>query len=91
MKNSLFVAQPRPVAGPHPHHSSALPQNSIVIAYGATRFELSSTSALKIAAKGVLTGLLISTRSLPLVDQIKVIVFESRGCRSKLVARSLSS
>ena len=50
MKNSLFVAQPRPTAGPHPHHSRALPQNSIAIAYGVTRFELSNTSALKIAA-----------------------------------------
>ena len=90
MKNSLFVAQPRPTAGPHPHHSRALPQNSIAIAYGVTRFELSNTSALKIAAKGVLTGFLISTRSFSSVDDVKVIVFEHWRCRTEFFARSLA-
>jgi hypothetical protein len=32
MKASLFVAHPRPAAGPQPHHSTALTANRIVIA-----------------------------------------------------------
>jgi hypothetical protein len=41
---SLFVAQPRPTAGPHPHHNTLFAAKSSISAYGATRFELSSTS-----------------------------------------------
>src|SRR5213593_1464095 len=90
MKKSALTAQLCPVAGPQPHQSKPLPAHRIAIAYGATRLELSSTSFQKIAPNEVRKRLFISTGSFPLVNQIKVIVFEGRGRRSKLFARSRS-
>src|SRR5215218_5155999 len=86
MKKSLLTAQPYLVAGPHPHHNTPKAAHSKAMKYGATRFELSRTSFLKIAANGA-GRILISTGPLLIVNQIEIIVFEHCACGLEFFAR----